>query len=44
LKCVDLVPAKVPVPEEAIFNRNKAAAKKRRAACKAQHKKHHIAK
>jgi hypothetical protein len=44
LKCADLVPAKAPLPEEAIFNRNKAAAEKRRAARKAQQKKRHIAK
>jgi hypothetical protein len=31
-------------PEEAIFNRNKAAAEKRHAARKAQHKKHQITK
>jgi hypothetical protein len=33
-----------PLPEEAVFNRNKAAAEKRRATCKVQHKKHQIAK
>jgi hypothetical protein len=33
-----------PLPEEAVFNRNKAAAEKRRTTCKAQHKKHQIAK
>jgi hypothetical protein len=38
------VPAKAPLPEEAIFNQNKAAAEKRRAAHKAQHKKCQIAK
>jgi hypothetical protein len=38
LKCAHLVPAKAPLPEEAIFNRNKAAAEKQRAARKAQHK------
>jgi hypothetical protein len=44
LKCTHLVPAKVPLPEEVIFNRNKAATEKRRAARKAQHKKRQIAK
>jgi hypothetical protein len=44
LKCAHLVPAKAPLPEEAIFNRNKAVVKKRRAARKAQHKKRQIAK
>jgi hypothetical protein len=44
LKCTHLVPAKAPLPEEAIFNQNQAAAKKRRAAHKAQHKKCQIAK
>jgi hypothetical protein len=44
LKCADLVPAKAPLPEEAIFNRNKAAVEKRCAARKAQHKKCQIAK
>jgi hypothetical protein len=44
LKCAYLVPAKAPFPEKVIFNRNKAAAERRCAACKAQHKKHHIAK
>jgi hypothetical protein len=44
LKCTHLVPAKAPLPEEAIFNRNKAAAERRRAARKAQHKEHEIAK
>jgi hypothetical protein len=34
----------VPLPEEAIFNRNKAATKKRSTARKAQHKKRQIAK
>jgi hypothetical protein len=33
-----------PLPEEAIFNRNKAVAEKRHAARKAQHKKRQIAK
>jgi hypothetical protein len=44
LKCAHLVPAKAPLPEEAIFNRNKAAAERRRAACKAQHKERQITK
>jgi hypothetical protein len=35
LKCAYLVPAKVPLPEEAIFNRNKAAVERRCAAHKA---------
>jgi hypothetical protein len=44
LKCAHLFPAKAPLPEEAIFNQNKAAVEKRRAARKAQHKKCQIAK
>jgi hypothetical protein len=44
LKCTYLVPTKAPLPEEAIFNRNKAEAEKRHAAHKAQHKKRQIAK
>jgi hypothetical protein len=44
LKCAHLVPAKAPLPEEAIFNQNQAAAEERRAAHKAQHKKHQTAK
>jgi hypothetical protein len=44
LKCAHLVPAKAPLPEEAIFNQKKVAAEERRAARKAQHKKHQIAK
>jgi hypothetical protein len=44
LKCAHLVPTKAPFPEEAISNQNKAAAEKRRAARKAQHKKRQIAK
>jgi hypothetical protein len=44
LKCTHLVPAKAPLPEEAIFNQKKAAAEERRAARKAQHKKCQIAK
>jgi hypothetical protein len=44
LKCAHLVPAKAPLPEEAIFNQNQAATEKRRAARKAQHKKRQIIK
>jgi hypothetical protein len=44
LKCTHLIPAKVPLPEEAIFNQNKATAERRCAACKAQHKEREIAK
>jgi hypothetical protein len=44
LKCAHLVPAKTPLPEEAIFNLDTAASEKRRAARKAQHKKRQIAK
>jgi hypothetical protein len=44
LKCAHLIPAKAPLSEEAIFNQNKAAAEKRHAARKAQHKKCQIAK
>jgi hypothetical protein len=44
LKCVHLVPAKAPLPDEVIFKRNQAAAEKRRAACKAQHKEQEITK
>jgi hypothetical protein len=44
LKCTHLVPAKAPLLEEVIFNQNQAAVEKRRAACKAQHKKRQIAK
>jgi hypothetical protein len=44
LKCTHLVPAKAPLPEEAIVNQNKAAAERRRAARKAQHKEREIAK
>jgi hypothetical protein len=43
LKCTHLIPAKAPLPEVAIFNHNKAAAKRRRAARKAQHKERQIA-
>jgi hypothetical protein len=35
---------KAPLPEEAIFNKNKAAAERRRAVRKAQHKEREIAK
>jgi hypothetical protein len=38
LKCSHLVPAKAPLPEDEIFNRNKAAAERWHAARKAQHK------
>jgi hypothetical protein len=38
LRCAHLVPAKAPLPEEANFNRNKAAAERRHATCKAHHK------
>jgi hypothetical protein len=44
LKCAHLILAKAPLPEEAIFNRNKAAVEKRHAARKAQHKKCQITK
>jgi hypothetical protein len=44
LKCAQLVPAKAPLPKEAIFNQNQAAAEQRRAARKARHKKRQIAK
>jgi hypothetical protein len=44
LKCAHLVPAKAPLPEEAIFNQNQAATEKRCAARKAQHKKSQITK
>jgi hypothetical protein len=36
--------AKAPLPEEAIFNRNKAAMERRRAARKVQHKEREITK
>jgi hypothetical protein len=39
LKCAHLVPAKTPLPEEVIFNQNKAATERRCAARKAHHKK-----
>jgi hypothetical protein len=44
LKCAYLVLAKEPLSEEAIFNRNKAVAKRRRAARKEKHKKLQITK
>jgi hypothetical protein len=44
LKCAHLVPAKASLPEDAIFNQNKAATNRRRAARKAQHKQREIAK
>jgi hypothetical protein len=44
LRCARLIPAKAPLSEEAIFNRNKAVAKRRRAARKAQHKEREITK
>jgi hypothetical protein len=44
LKCSNLVPAKAPLPEEVIFNRNKEAAERRHAARKEQHKERKIAK
>jgi hypothetical protein len=44
LKCTHLIPAKAPLPEEAIFNRNKAVAERQCATCKAQHKERQIAK
>jgi hypothetical protein len=44
LKCAHLVPTKAPLLKEAIFNQKQAAAEKRRAARKAQHKKRQIAK
>jgi hypothetical protein len=44
LRCAHLVLAKAPLPEEEIFNWNKAATKRQHAACKAQHKEREIAK
>jgi hypothetical protein len=44
LKCAYLVPAKSPLPKEAIFNRNKAAVERWHATLKAQHKKRQITK
>jgi hypothetical protein len=44
LKCAYLVPAKVPLQEEAIFNRNKVAAERSRVTRKAQDKERQIAK
>jgi hypothetical protein len=43
-RCAHLVPAKAPLPEEAIFNRNKADAERRHATRKVQHKECEIAK
>jgi hypothetical protein len=34
LKCAHLIPAKVPLPEEAIFNQKKTAVEERRTARK----------
>jgi hypothetical protein len=44
LRCAHLVLTKAPLPEEEIFNRNKAVAERRRATCKAQHMEREIAK
>jgi hypothetical protein len=44
LRCAHLVPAKAPLPEKEIFNRKKVATERQRAARKAQHKEHEIAK
>jgi hypothetical protein len=44
LRCAHLVPVKAPLPQEAIFNWNKAAVERRRAARKAQHKERKITK
>jgi hypothetical protein len=44
LKCAHLISAKASLPEEAIFNQNKAAMEKRCTARKTQHKKRQIAK
>jgi hypothetical protein len=44
LKCTHLIPAKAPLPEEAIFNQSQAAAEKRRTTRKARHKKRQITK
>jgi hypothetical protein len=44
LKCVDLVPAKPPLPQDAIHNRARAKAERRRVKCKAKHKEAEIAK
>jgi hypothetical protein len=44
LRCAHLFPTKAPLSEEAIFNRNKAAAERQHAARKAQHKECEIAK
>jgi hypothetical protein len=37
LKCSHLVPAKAPLPEEAVFKRNQEAVERRQAARKEQH-------
>jgi hypothetical protein len=44
LRCAHFVLAKAPLPEEAIFNQNKAVVKRWRATRKAQHKERDIAK
>jgi hypothetical protein len=44
LKCAHLVPAKAPLPEEAIFHQKQAVVEKRCAAHKVHHMKHQIAK
>jgi hypothetical protein len=44
LKCSHLVPAKVPLPEEAILKHNQAAVERRRVERKEQHKEKEIAK
>jgi hypothetical protein len=44
LLCAYLLPAKAPLPEEVIFNRNKEAAERRHAVRKVQHKECQIAK
>jgi hypothetical protein len=44
LRCAHLVPPKAPLPEEAIYNQNKATIERQRAARKAQHKEREIAK
>jgi hypothetical protein len=44
LRCAHLVPAKAPLPEEAIFNRNKAIEERQRVTRKVQHKEREITK
>jgi hypothetical protein len=44
LRCAHLVLTKASLPEDAIFNQNKATVKRRRATRKAQHKEREIAK